>query len=181
MVPFALVLLLVSCAGGSKSSQQTVSAAGATGGTSPTAPRPSTTHVGTNAKHKTKKRNGRSGGSSGSAPSSPSSSAPSKNVRLRKLRRKAAAPQKQLNRQRKKRGGGVPAAPKPAAQPGATPQEVLARKARRVCGSIGIKALARRYKVAPTAETVATAYAASYPPTFRAAVHDGCRSAFPGR
>jgi hypothetical protein len=58
---------------------------------------------------------------------------------------------------------------------------VLARKAKRVCATVGIQALAKRYKVAPTAEAVATAYAASYPPTLRAAVHGGCKSAFPGQ
>jgi hypothetical protein len=172
-------MLLVSCGGGGKSSQQTVSEAGATGRTSPTAPRPSKTNGGTKGKHKTNKRNGQSVGVSRSSPSSPSLSAPSKNARLQKLKRKAAALQKQLNK--KKRVGRVPAAPKPAPQPGARPQEVLARKAKRVCESIGIQALARRYKVARTAEAVATAYAASYPPTFRAAVRDGCRSAFPVR
>jgi hypothetical protein len=177
VVPFALVMLLASCGGGSKSSQPTVSVAGATGRAAPTAPRASSIPGGASAleKHKTKKRNGRSG-SWQSSPSFPSSSSPSRNARLQELKRKAAALQRQLQRDKKKKGGGAP----PALQPGATPQEVLARKVKRVCESVGIQALSRRYRVAPTAAAVATAYAASYPPTFRAAVHDGCQSAFRG-
>ena len=78
-------------------------------------------------------------------------------------------------------GGGEPTSTTPA-PPNASGKvaEVLARKAKRICETLGIDVLAKRYDVEPTAEAVASAYAATYPPIFQTAVHDGCRSAFPG-
>ena len=102
---------------------------------------------------------------------------------LQELQRKAAALEKKLNKSKRKRkkGGSAPSKPAPPPKRSGKPQDVLARKAKRVCETIGIQGLAQRYKVAATAEAVATAYSASYPPTLRTAVHDGCKSAFPGQ
>jgi hypothetical protein len=66
----------------------------------------------------------------------------------------------------------------PPAKPSAGPQEVLYRKSKRVCETMGVAGLAERYGVARNPEAVATAYARSYPDTLRKAVHDGCKSAF---
>ena len=80
-------------------------------------------------------------------------------------------------------GGGptpAPAAPPAAPKPSAAPQQVLYNKARRVCQNLTLTGLAQRYNVAATPEAVATAYAASYPETFRQSVHDGCIAAFRG-
>jgi hypothetical protein len=84
---------------------------------------------------------------------------------------------KTVTEARQKQAGSSPAAPSPTTGP----QEVLARNAKRICESLGIDALAAKYNVDATPEAAATAYAASYPPTFRAAVHGGCRSAFSRR
>jgi hypothetical protein len=54
----------------------------------------------------------------------------------------------------------------------------MARKARRVCRTLGLSSLAAKYHVRASAETVATAYANSYPPPLRSPVHDGCLAGF---
>jgi hypothetical protein len=70
--------------------------------------------------------------------------------------------------------------PPPSPQPSATPQVVLYNKAKRVCDTLTLNVLAQRYNVEATPQAVSTAYAASYPKTFRQAVHDGCLAAFTG-
>jgi hypothetical protein len=47
-----------------------------------------------------------------------------------------------------------------------------------VCDELGLKAVAAQYGVPAKPEAAATAFAKSYPKTFRKAVHDGCKSAF---
>ena len=108
----------------------------------------------------------------------PEGASPDKNPTIEELQKRADKLKKSLE-QDKQSGGGTDAAPAPPpAQPSAGPQEVLYRKSKRVCETMGLEALANRYGVAPTPEAVASAFANSYPETFRRAVHDGCKSAF---
>jgi hypothetical protein len=156
VVPVAL-LLLASCGGeGSRSSIATVGARGATGTSSITArPGAPTAPKGTRAGRRTRSKKG-------------TQPAPERHRKKHRAHRGA-------------RGGKGGKATPPAASRNDKPQEVLARKAKRVCETLGLDALAQKYQVDASSEAVATAYANSYPPTFRTAVHDGCKSAFAGQ
>ncbi len=89
-------------------------------------------------------------------------------------RRKALPPRKPGRKNGSTRAGRTPNHP---VHPGTSPKYVFVATARRVCATLGLDTLAKRYHVAANAESVATAYAASYPPSYRTAVHDGCKSA----
>jgi hypothetical protein len=104
--------------------------------------------------------------------------APSRNAGLEALKRKAQSLQKAGAKNKKTQGGKPPNQP---IKPGAEPQDVFVANAKRVCATLRIDGLAKRYHVAADADSVATAYAASYPPSYRTAVHDGCKSALAGR
>jgi hypothetical protein len=107
----------------------------------------------------------------------PEGASPDKNPTIEELQKRADKLKESL-KQDKQSGGGTDPAPPPPAKHSAGPQEVLYRKSKRVCETMGLKSLASRYGVAPTPEAVASAFANSYPETFRRAVHDGCKSAF---
>ncbi len=108
----------------------------------------------------------------------PEGASPDKNPTTEELQKRVDKLKESLEKD-KQSGGGTDSAPAPSpAQPSAGPQVVLYRKSKRVCQTMGLEALANRYGVAPTPEAVASAFANSYPETFRRAVHDGCKSAF---
>jgi hypothetical protein len=157
LVPVSTLLLLGSCGGGGESSKQTVRPSGATG--------PAGSKSASREPYRT----------------SPTAPKPARDPGAKKTEAKRNGKKKTPAQS----GGASPSLPSssPAAAPSPTirPQEVLARKAKRICESLGIDALAAKYNVEATPEAVATAYAASYPPIFRAAVHDSCRSAFSRR
>jgi hypothetical protein len=112
--------------------------------------------------------------------SAPKPASPKENPTAEELQKRVDKLKESLDKDTQS-GGGTPSGPAPPpAKPSAGPQEVLYRKAKRVCQTMGVEALASRYGVAPNPEAVATAFAKSYPETFRRAVHDGCRSAFSG-
>jgi hypothetical protein len=179
LAPVALALL-ASCGGGDGSSDQRASVTERTG---PTAP--ATTAPEQGASGATDAQKGSSGGSK--APAQPKPRAkpkPRTNAGLEVLKREAEKLKKKAGKIKKQSKGGdsspkkkTPA--KPA--PGGTPSQVLRAKAKRVCGNMGVAALAQKYSVAADPEAVATAYAQTYPAPLQTAVHNGCISGLAGR
>jgi hypothetical protein len=102
------------------------------------------------------------------------------NKKIRKIERKAKRKAKRKAQRPANQGAAPPAktAPPPSPQQSASPQVVLFNKAKRICDTLTLNGLAQRYNVKATPEAVSSAYAASYPETFRKAVHDGCLAAF---
>jgi hypothetical protein len=190
LLSIALLVLLASC-GGDDSPKQADRTAGASAATGPAGQDGTSGRKGSNGSAA-----GPTPGAGGSAPANPPSAGENKTTARDKAKTpEGASPdgnptmeelQKRVDKRKEslekdKSGGGTNTGPAPPpAQPSTGPQEVLFRKAKRVCESMGLDALARKYGVAPKPEAVATAFAKSYPETFRRAVHDGCRSAFAG-
>jgi hypothetical protein len=185
-VPVALSLLVASC--GSDSSKETsTSVASAPSGSTSTTPESGASGVtgtqkSSGAKKKSRDNSKKASGTGGAAPA-PSSP----NKVKQQIKRKKSALEKKIQKlkdQTKGLGnndGSSPptnTTPPPAPKPSATPQVVLYNKSKRVCDEISLNGLAQKYSVEATPEAVSTAYAASYPETFRKAVHDGCLAAF---
>jgi hypothetical protein len=179
-LPIALLLFAASC-GGSGSKGETAGTRGAGGatGAGSAAGEPSsapTTPSGSRPK-------GRKQPTSNDAKSRSGGAAPPRSRSREALKHDAKRPEKPVQKKGNEQGSNdaepTSTIPPPPPRSNGRAGEVLARKARRVCQTLGIDALARKYNVEPTAEAVASAYAASYPPIFQAAVRAGCRSAFP--
>jgi hypothetical protein len=179
LVPIVAVLL-ASCGGGGKSSDQSGGPSETTKAQAPASTTPGATGS-TSAKEQSAaaaKTRQEARAKAREAQRKPRSSAGIEVLkRQAEEQRRRGAPIK-----KPKRGNSPPATTKPnppsGPQPIATPQQVLGSNAKRVCKSLGVPSLAKRFNAAATPEAVATAYAQTYPVALRAAVHDGCLSAF---
>ena len=153
---------------------------GATGTTNPYAPSPAETtsksskRGGGGTKQPAPTGNGAaSAGTTGAAPSSPSRTGP-QGQSVAKDKPQTGGKRKPSGQPKQTTAGGTPTGPSVPPTAGGSAQEVMRRKAKRVCRTLGVSSLAATYHVKASAEAVATAYANSYPAPLRNAVHDGC-------
>jgi hypothetical protein len=176
--PVALSLVFASCGGDSKKETGSPSVASAPSGTTSTTPESGAS--GTTGTHEKKSR--RKARGTGGPATAPGNEVRKRVKRTRRRLEKRIEKIKQKAKKKSDRGGSTPTTttPPPAPQPSASPQLVLYDKAKRVCDTLSLNGLAQKYDVEATPEAVSTAYAASYPVTFRKAVHDGCLAAFSG-
>jgi hypothetical protein len=187
LVPVALSLLLASCGGDSSKETGSASVASAPSGTTSTTPESGASGA-TGAKARAKKKSRhksskqQANGTGGAAPAESGIDALKRRLKREKqrIKREGAKIKEKAQKKGDKGGSSTPTTttPPPPPKPSASPQQVLYNKAKRVCDELTLNGLAQKYNVDATPEAVSTAYAASYPETFRQAVHDGCLSAF---
>jgi hypothetical protein len=185
-VPVAFSLLLASCGGDSSKETGSASVASAPSGTTSTTPESGASGA-TGAKARAKKKarhksSTQANGTGGAAPAENGIDELKRRLKREKqrIKREGAKIKEKAQKKGDKGGSSTPTTttPPPPPKPSASPQQVLYNKAKRVCEELTLNGLAQKYNVEATPEAVSTAYAASYPETFRQAVHDGCLSAF---
>ena len=184
LVPVALALLLTSCGGDSSKESDNAGVARAPSGATSTTPETGASGGGSRADaggKRSRRKHRESTGTGGAAPAPDTVNKVKKRLKRQKrqLQKEIQKVKGKTQKQGSKGGSSTPTTTTPPPpRPSVGPQQVLFKKAKRVCEDLTLNGLARKYNVEATPEAVATAYAASYPETFRQSVHDGCLAAY---